>query len=166
MASLSTSSGYHYARRLMPQAKTEDGPWGAAIMYWLPKRDMRKIDLARATGIEPKTISRIARGFPTTTNVLRKIADALKVPLEDALVSPARRSATADRRQLVNEVVNAAIIQLDELMPPAPAPLEPPPSDSTRAGKDELRRAVREREENARKAKKKSGAKKRRRGGK
>ena len=71
------------------------GPWGASLRYWLPRRDMRQSDLARATGITPKTISSIVRGFHTTTNNLARIAWALDVPLDQLLVSPDQRRDAA-----------------------------------------------------------------------
>jgi transcriptional regulator with XRE-family HTH domain len=46
------------------------GPWGEAVQHWLRHRDWSQADLARATKIEPKTISSIVRGFHTTTRML------------------------------------------------------------------------------------------------
>src|SRR3954466_11145302 len=93
MALLSAARGHAYAQCPMPAVKTGTGPWGEAIKYWLPRRNMRNADLARATGIEEKTISKMARGFHTTTRKLEVVALALKVPLEQILVSPEQQRA-------------------------------------------------------------------------
>lgn len=98
-----------YSREEMPQAKRESGPWGEAIQYWLNERKLRQADLVKATRIQAKTISRIARGFHTQTRVLEQIAKCLAVPLERVLVSPLRRGPNEDRRQLVRGIIQDAL---------------------------------------------------------
>src|SRR5688572_13604922 len=103
MALLSDGAGHDYAQRHMPAVKTGTGPWGEAIRYWLPKKNMRQADLARETGIEEKSISSMARGFHTTTRQLAKIAKVFGVPLEDVLVSPSRYEARLDQKRVIQE---------------------------------------------------------------
>jgi transcriptional regulator with XRE-family HTH domain len=88
----------------MAAVKHGTGPWGEAIRYWLPKKNMRQVDLARVANIEEKTISKITRGFHTTTRQLEKIARAFQVPIDDVLLSPDRRLTNADRHRLINEI--------------------------------------------------------------
>lgn len=106
----------------MPAPKTGSGPWGEALKYWLPRRDMRQSDLARETGIEEKTISSIARGFHTTTRKLERIAEVLKVPIDDVLISPARRLAIEERRRIAQDVAERVLRELEaDAQPPAEA---------------------------------------------
>src|SRR5262249_32105724 len=73
-----------------------EGPWGDALQYWLKTRDLRQADVVRASGLQPKTISRVARGLHTQTRVLASIAMFLGVPIEHILVSPLRSAASPD----------------------------------------------------------------------
>lgn len=109
MALLSTGPGRAYAQGSMPAVKTGNGPWGEAIRYWLPKRNMRNADLARATGIEEKTIGKMARGFHTTTRKLEVVAVALGVTLEEILVSPDRIRASENLERLIRDAVSAVL---------------------------------------------------------
>ena len=111
MALLSAGAGHTYAQVHMPSTKFGNGPWGEAIRYWLPRRNMNQADLARETGIEPKSISSMARGFPTTTKQLEKVAIALKVNIEDVLVSPERREARVELARLIAGSVDVALRQ-------------------------------------------------------
>jgi len=104
MALFTGKSGYDYARGHMPTPKLSDGPWGEAIRYWMAKRQWLQADLARESGIEPKTVSSIVRGFDTTTKMLRRIADALDIPLDAVFVSPDRKLANEERRKIALEV--------------------------------------------------------------
>lgn len=114
MALLSNHVGRPYAHGLMPAVKTGQGPWGDAIKYWLPRRNMRQADLARVTGIEEKTISSMARGFHTTTRKLEAVAKAFGVPIDEVLVSPNRQLANEDRKREIQEAVEAALRNIDE----------------------------------------------------
>jgi transcriptional regulator with XRE-family HTH domain len=86
----------------MPRAKEGTGPWGEALQYWMRRRNVRQSDLARATGMMPRTISSIVRGFHTQTRALEKIAAALAVPFHAVLVSPNLRMAEQDRQRLID----------------------------------------------------------------
>lgn len=131
MALLLDGVGRDYAHARMAATKTGKGPWGEAIKYWLPRRDMRQSDLARVTGIEEKTISSMARGFHTTTRKLEAVALAFKVPIDQVLVSPNRQQANEDRKREIQEAVEMALRRMDERQPPS--------SDSTlEAAEDEL----------------------------
>jgi transcriptional regulator with XRE-family HTH domain len=88
----------------MPQAKRDSGPWGEAIRYWLNERRWSQSDLARATQLQPKTISRIVRGFHTQTRLLEQIAAALGVALDRVLVSPLHGPQT-ERRALLRSMM-------------------------------------------------------------
>lgn len=122
---LSTDRVRHdYPQGRMPAVKTGTGPWGDAIKYWLPRRNMRQADLARLTGIEEKTISSMARGFHTTTRKLEAVAMAFKVPLDQVLVAPNRQQANEDRKREIQEAVETALRNLDERQPPPPPSLE------------------------------------------
>ena len=93
----------------VPQPRREDGPWGEAIQHWLNERKWSQADLAKATKIQPKTISQIARGFHTQTRVLEVIAKALDVTLDRVLVSPVRWGPTENRKLLVRNLFVQAI---------------------------------------------------------
>jgi transcriptional regulator with XRE-family HTH domain len=108
-----------YPRPHMPQPKRGDGPWGEAIVYWLKDRNMRPAELARATGVRPNTISRIVRGFDTTTRVLRLIAAALDLPIDAVLISPDRKSANEARKQMILEVTERVVRHIDQSGLPA-----------------------------------------------
>jgi transcriptional regulator with XRE-family HTH domain len=106
------------------KAKLADGPWGAAVQYWLDKLRWRQADLSRATGIEAKTISTIVRGYDTTTRMLRKIAHALdreatlrtlpnRITFEDVLVSPERKSALELRKAMIQEITERVAREMD-----------------------------------------------------
>lgn len=121
MALFTDDAERQYARRHMPKPASEDGPWGEAIRYWLNERGWRQADLAVATGIRANTISRTARGFDTTTRVLRKIADTLKVSIDDVLVSPERKLANEDRRRMAREIAEDVLRAMDARSPAAQA---------------------------------------------
>jgi transcriptional regulator with XRE-family HTH domain len=96
----------------MAASKIGPGPWGEAIRYWLPRKNMCQADLARASGIEPKTISTMTRGFHTTTRMLLKVSVALGVPLADVLVSPARQRLNDEAiREDMLKVLRTAVEQ-------------------------------------------------------
>jgi transcriptional regulator with XRE-family HTH domain len=97
----------------MPQAARSDGPWGDAIRYWLNQRKMRQADLAELTGVRANTISRVTRGFPTTTRVLAKIAVAFRVPIDVVLVSPELKLANEKRRRLALEISERVLRELE-----------------------------------------------------
>ncbi len=121
------------------QAAYADGPWGPAVKYWLDFLKWRQADLARASGIEPKTISTIFRGYDTTTRMLRKITRAfqqeakrqqlpISITLEDVLVSPDRKSEAERRKLMVQEIVERVWRDVDEKLTPVrpePAALHP-----------------------------------------
>src|SRR4051812_42018863 len=111
MALFTATAAAGYARQHMPQPKSGSGPWGEAIRYWLKEKDMRQADLVRAVHvanpqetITANTISNASRGLHCSTRTLEQIALALKVPLDEILVSPDRRSAQEARRQMVQEI--------------------------------------------------------------
>ncbi len=124
-------------RREMAQPEYDDGPWGPAIQHWLNRLKWRQADLSRATGIEPKTISSIVRGFDTTTRMLRKIQAALHeealrrsplhhIAFEDVLVSPDRKSEAEKKKLWVQEITERVARDLEARstvplgLPPAP----------------------------------------------
>lgn len=131
-----------YPHPQMPKPASADGPWGEAITYWLNARGWRQADLLKAVhdvgGTTNKnTISSATRGYNCSTRVLRVIASALKVPLEDVLVSPDRKSASEERRQLITEAVDRAMREYDARNAPKPPhpptppeQVEPPPPQS------------------------------------
>lgn len=133
-----------YARRTMPQAPRGDGPWGEAIQYWLRARNKRQADLASDTGVRANTISRAARGFDTTTRVLRKIADALDAPLDSVLVSPERKLANEDRRRLIQEITELVVRTVETKHGPE-EPLDRKDAESLTAMETDLRSNVAER---------------------
>ena len=83
----------------------ELGPWGDAIDYWLREKGLRQSDLVRLTGLQAKTVSKVARGHDTQTSVLRRIATAFGIAVDFVLVSPLRRGPNGARRELVREVL-------------------------------------------------------------
>ncbi len=100
----------------MPRPAHADGPWGEAIRHWLKAREWVQADLVRAiqdahpgSKIKANTISNAALGRDCRTSTLRQIADALQVPFEEVLVSPNRRSANEERKQLIIQAVEAAL---------------------------------------------------------
>ncbi len=94
----------------MPKPAHGDGPWGDAIAYWLNVRKWRQADLVRAAAsLSKNTISIAANGFDVNTATLRAIAKALKVPIEDVLVSPERRQTREEQRRMIQEAVDAAL---------------------------------------------------------
>ena len=132
-----------HTRPKMAQPEYADGPWGSAIQYWLNRLKWRQSDLARATGIEPKTISSIVRGFDTTTRMLRRIWDALlkegqrRSPLnhlyfEEVLVSPEAKSEAEKKRLWIQEITEKVARELEGRstlplgLPPTPSPPHPP----------------------------------------
>ena len=105
----------------------QSGPWGEALQYWLDRKNWTQADLVRTMQkreraladprlrqkqrkVQPNTISRVARGLDTQTSVLKRIADALDVPLTDILVSPARRE---DRQKLAEAITRRVMQELD-----------------------------------------------------
>lgn len=125
MALFTARSGDAYAQTHMPKPAVGDGPWGEAVRYWLDAKKIRQADLARDTGIEPKTISSITRGFHTTTRMLAKIAAVLDLPLDAVLVSPDRKSAAEERKRMVQEVTERVVRALDTHPPPIAEPTMP-----------------------------------------
>lgn len=128
-----------YPRTRMPRPAYGDGPWGEAIRYWLTVRKLRQSDLVRLMRdrdpkdtTTPNTISNATRGLPTTTRVLDKIARALKVPIDAVLVSPERKLANEERRQLIQEITER-VVRTMESGPAVPA--EPTAEDVDRAMK-------------------------------
>lgn len=112
----------------MPKALRRNGPWGEAINYWLDQRgwnqtDLRKAIRQRNASVSKNTIGNAARGFDVSTRVLGIIATALDVSLEAVLVSPNRRSAQEERKQMILEITERVARQLDFPAPQAPNPL-------------------------------------------
>ena len=108
MGLLSRMGANDYAGAVMPATKIGDGPWGDALKHLLRVNDKSQADLARETGIEEKTISKIARGFHCNTRKLALIAKVLKVSIEDVLLSPERRYADEARKRMIQEAVENA----------------------------------------------------------
>src|SRR4051794_3264942 len=111
MALYTAAPSEGYARRPMAQPPMGTGPWGQAIRYWLNERRMRQADLVRAVHeanpdqtITANTISNAARGLHCNTRTLQQIALALKVGLDEVLVSPDRQQSNEDRRRLALEI--------------------------------------------------------------
>jgi hypothetical protein len=112
------SEGYAHPR--MAQPKMGDGPWGIAIRYWLNERKMRQADLLRAVHdahpnkrITANTISNATRGLHCSTRTLSQIATALKVRVDEVLVSPDRQLANEDRRRLAREISEEVLRTVD-----------------------------------------------------
>jgi transcriptional regulator with XRE-family HTH domain len=116
MALLSGTSGGNYDSRQMPQAAHGPGPWGEAITYWLNVRKLRQADLAKMTRLQPKTISRIVRGFHTQTQMLARIAEALGVSFDTVLVSPVRRRISEDKRHILQAMFEQMIQQMNDFI--------------------------------------------------
>lgn len=111
----------------MPLPPRKDGPWGEAIKYWLVQRgwnqtDLRKAVRQRNASVSKNTIGNAARGFDVSTRVLRIIATALDVSLEAVLLSPNRRSAQEERKQMIFEITERVARQFDFPATPAPNP--------------------------------------------
>jgi transcriptional regulator with XRE-family HTH domain len=94
-----------YARSVSPEPEHGEGPWGAAIRYWLHKKHLSQADLVRDTKLGKNTISYATRGLDTTTSTLHLIAKALKEPLELVLVSP----EWMDRQEHLERIIAAAV---------------------------------------------------------
>lgn len=109
MGLFASDSSHGYAPRHMPAAKRGLGPWGAAIRYWFPRKNMNGADLMRATGLKKNTISRAVRGLPVNTTTLTKIAQAFKEPVELILVSPEWMEHAGVRRQMIQDAVESAL---------------------------------------------------------
>lgn len=118
MALFTSRVGHAYAQRHMPKPATGDGPWGEAVEYWLKEKKIRQADLARVTGIEPKIISKIARGFHTSTRSLARIAAALELPLDAVLVSPDRKSLLEERKGMILEITELVTRRVEGRPPP------------------------------------------------
>jgi len=103
-----------YAQRHMPLPRRAKGPWGEAIRYWLDKRQIQQADVVRVTGLTANTVSRATRGFHTTTRVLERIAFAIRVPIDQVLVSPVRKLANEERRALASEISEEVLRSIDE----------------------------------------------------
>lgn len=110
-----------YAEGLMPARNTAHGPWGRAIRYWLPLKNMSGADLVRATGLGKNTISNAVRGFHVTTETLEAIAQGLGVSFEDVLVSPEYQLENEARRRLAQEAAENAIRKWEDRNKPPPA---------------------------------------------
>lgn len=68
---------------------------GEAIRYWRNRRAINQGELAEMVGISQNSLSRIETGEHRPRNTtLRKIADALKVPVED-LTAPSDEAKVA-----------------------------------------------------------------------
>ncbi len=115
-----TRQGYAQAHN-MPQPTLGDGPWGEAIEYWLKQRRWQQADIVRALEVlypstkgkkskgNKNTVSTAARGLDCNTRSLRRIAKALAVPLDQVLVSPLRRAANEERRQLALDITERVL---------------------------------------------------------
>lgn len=104
-------------------------PWGAAIRYWLPRKNMSPADLVRKTRLSKNTISRAVRGLDVNTGTLAKIAEKLEEPLEMVLISP----EWMDREQSQIKVIQEAVVRAlrDERTQPGHAPTAAEPDGST-----------------------------------
>lgn len=103
-----------YAGRLVVLAERRDGPWGEAIVYWLRRARLTQQQLAEKTGMAPKTISGIVRGFHTRTENLQRIADVLGVTLDQVLIAPERRMTSELQKRIVFEAAAHAMRQMAE----------------------------------------------------
>ncbi len=138
-----------YSRRHMPQPKSGDGPWGDAIRYWLTRRGMQQADLVRAIkGLNgtttPNTLSTAFRGLDCNTRTLRIIATALKVSLDEVLISPDRKSDVEARKAFVAEVTERVVRDLELTTRPTP------PVPSVDEAIQQLHRATRAKEDSER----------------
>ncbi len=141
--------GGGYSRRHMPQPKSGDGPWGAAIRYWLNRRGMQQADLVRTIKAlngttTPNTLSTAIRGFDCSTRTLRIIAAALKVSLDEVLVSPDKKSDVEARKAFVAEVAERVVRDLEHVPRPAP------PVPTLNEAMQQLHRATQVEKENER----------------
>ncbi len=117
--------GHRYARQPMPKPSVGNGPWGQAIVHLLDQRQLTQADLVRMVNeatiteryqwkaVQPKTVSRIVRGFPTQTRLLGRIAEALGVEFEDVLVAPGRRIANEQRERMAREIATRVLREVD-----------------------------------------------------
>jgi len=134
-----------YSRRHMPQPKSGDGPWGDAIRYWLLRRGMQQADLVRTIKAmngttTANTLSTAFRGLDCNTRTLRIIAAALKVTIDEVLVSPDRKSDVEARKAFVQEVTERVVRDLELATRPAP------PVPSVDEAIEQLHRATRAKE--------------------
>ncbi len=130
----------HYSRAVMPKPVEGDGPWKAAIAYWLDKHDWSAADLARHVKMPENTVSRAVRGWHVNTRTLERIADGFGVTLEEVLVSPARRSTEEQQRLVIQDAVERALKNMAR-PPSAPAdPMEDSINASMRAIQEEQAR--------------------------
>ncbi|HEY6380742.1 MAG TPA: helix-turn-helix domain-containing protein [Pseudolabrys sp.] len=106
--------------REVPQPAFSNGPWGEAIRYWLKERKWLQADLAKETGIRANTISRVSRGFHTTTSILERIAKAFNVPLDDVLLSPDRKLTNDHRRRLAVDIAEDVLRRMETRKAAAP----------------------------------------------
>lgn len=112
MASFTGLALDQYADRAMTAPKRGIGPWGAAIVYWLGKKQWVQADLIRqleeiglARG--KNTISRACHGRDVNTATLDAIAKAFDVAPEFILVSP----EWIDNQLLKSRVIHQAVLQ-------------------------------------------------------
>lgn len=80
------------------------GPWGKAIERLRLAARKTKKQVAKAADMTATTYGRIERGDHTQTRNIAKIAEALHVPIEEALVSPDRRLSKGDWDRIVGEI--------------------------------------------------------------
>lgn len=120
MALYTAAARERYAQRQMAQPLMGFGPWGQAIRYWLNERKMRQADLVREVHkanpdktITANTISNAARGLHCSTRTLEQIAIALRVRLDEVLVSPDRQLGNEDRRRLALEISQEVLRTVD-----------------------------------------------------
>lgn len=124
MTLFTNRGGGGYSRDQMPEPDEGGGPWGEAIEYWLKDKKWVQADLERAIdrlveqglvkkSLTKNTISSATRGFHCATATLEIIATGLGKPLEDVLVSPARKSVNEDRRRLAEEISARVLREID-----------------------------------------------------
>lgn len=126
-ASLATSRKLRaHLERSMQQAaeavEKRHQEFGARIAAAREKKKWRQKELAAAVHVEPVTVSRWENGhaMPTTATI-RKIAEALEVPMRDLLVDPlpAHPSEVEELRaevQALHEVVEALVARIDRVL--------------------------------------------------
>lgn len=109
----------------MPQPTRGDGPWAAAIDYWLREKGWLQADLVRRieelgekTG--KNTVSSATNGRDVNTRSLRIIAQAFGVPLAAVLVSPEQLRAGEEMQRTIQAAVSAALagLRARNVLPP------------------------------------------------
>ncbi len=135
---------YVYARQRMTRVLS-DGPWGAAIRYWLDRKGWTQTDLRKESGVKKNTVSKATRGFDVNTSTLRQIAAGLKVSISDVLVSPTRRLAAEETRRMAIEA--AEYVLNERRVSETPTPGQPDVTESI----DQVKRVIRKAEHAVRK---------------